>query len=136
VITVDTSVVVAAFARWHEDHDAARVAIEAAEAAVAHVLIETYSVLTRLPAPRRAPGELVVDFLTRHFSDDPLTLTGDEHVALLAEVARVRIGGGAVYDAVVGATARARSATLLSLDRRAARTYRVLGVPHEFLGHR
>lgn len=50
---------------------------------------------------------------------------------LLAELTAAGLGGGAVYDAVVAATARDHGATLLSRDRRAARVYDALGVRYE-----
>ena len=50
MITADTSVLVAGFASWHESHAAAREALRCARV-VAHSLVETYSVLTRLPPP-------------------------------------------------------------------------------------
>lgn len=133
MITVDTSVVVAAFARWHEQHEAARAAVDDADAVIAHVAVEAYSVLTRLPPPQRTEGSLVVAFLSHHFPGEPLALPAAEHHDLLAEAAQAQVGGGAVYDALVAATARSGSATLLSLDRPAAGTYRALGVDHRLL---
>jgi hypothetical protein len=54
LIAADTSLVVALFASWHEAHDAAREALPGEVRLPAHVLIESYSVLTRLPPPHRA----------------------------------------------------------------------------------
>lgn len=48
---VDTSLVVAAFASWHERHEAARRAMDGGVRLIEHCALETYSVLTRLPAP-------------------------------------------------------------------------------------
>lgn len=45
-----------------------------------------------------------------------------------------RITGGAVYDALVGFTAKLAGARLLSRDRRAERTYRAVGVDYELIG--
>ena len=47
---------------------------------------------------------------------------------LAAEAPRLGIAGGAIYDALVGATARAHGLLLLSRDRRAKPTYDLLGV--------
>ena len=63
----DTSLVVAAFASWHERHDAARHALDQGLRLIAHCAVETYSVLTRLPPPHRAPGALVRDFIRARF---------------------------------------------------------------------
>lgn len=52
---------------------------------------------------------------------------------MLSVMSASRIGGGAVYDALVAATAKATGAVLLSLDRRAERTYRMIGVDFEMI---
>ena len=48
---VDSSVVVAALIDWHPHHDIALRVLGKKPRIVAHALIESYSVLTRLPAP-------------------------------------------------------------------------------------
>jgi predicted nucleic acid-binding protein len=53
---------------------------------------------------------------------------------LVAELTRLGIAGGAVYDALVGAAARAHGLPLLSRDRRARATYEKLGIEVRFLG--
>lgn len=129
----DTSVVVAAFARWHEAHERASAAFQGRQRLVGHVALETLSVLTRMPADGRASAASVLEFLTRHFPDPPLTLDGDGHGGLLRRLAGGRIVGGAVYDALVAETARSAGATLLSLDTRAAPTYEAIGVEFRLL---
>ena len=52
--TADSSIAVAALLRDHPDHEAAARALAECDATIAHVASETYSVLTRLPAPHRA----------------------------------------------------------------------------------
>ncbi|MER3411087.1 MAG: VapC toxin family PIN domain ribonuclease, partial [Thermoleophilia bacterium] len=81
--TPDTSVVVAAFARWHEQHEAARAAVREAEALVAPVAVESFSVLTRLPPPHRASPEIVVAFLDHHFPRPFLLLDAEGFRRLL-----------------------------------------------------
>lgn len=49
MIAADTSVVVAAFASWHEGHESALVALARRPRLPGHVALESYSVLTRLP---------------------------------------------------------------------------------------
>ena len=51
----DTSLVVAAFAFWHEKHGPARSALDEGLGLVDHCALETYSVLTRLPPHRAVP---------------------------------------------------------------------------------
>ena len=131
--TPDTSVVVAAFARWHERHEEARGELPGAKALVGHVALEAYSVLTRLPAPRRTPPRLALDFLEHHFPGPALTLDAAGYPEVLAEASEHGIVGGAVYDAVVAATARRARATLVTLDVRAAATYRALGAEYRLI---
>ena len=134
MIAVDTSVVVAAFASWHEGHLRAVEALARKPRVPVHVLIETYSVLTRLPPPHRAPVDVVTDFLSQRFRAAPLTLPGRAHVQLLEMAAREGLAGGAIYDALIATTARHAGATLLTRDRRARAVYEQVGVRHEFLG--
>jgi predicted nucleic acid-binding protein len=131
MIAVDTSVAVAAALRWHEAHAAALAALpETKTTLLAQVGLETYSVLTRLPPPQRVPASLARDYLSQMFTLPPLTLTPEGYRGLLDLAAAEGITGGAVYDALVGATAREAGATLLTLDRRAAATYQLLRVDY------
>jgi len=98
------------------------------------VLIETYSVLTRLPPPHRAPADLVVTFLSERFPDSPLSLPGRGHGALLETASESGLAGGAIYDAIVAATALHVGATLLTRDRRALSVYERIGVRHKIVG--
>ncbi len=50
-----------------------------------------------------------------------------------SELRTLGIGGGAVYDALVGATAREHGLTLMTRDRRALETYRALDVRVELV---
>jgi predicted nucleic acid-binding protein len=128
-LTCDTSVLVASVAPWHPRHREALRAVEDVSALVPHVLVESYSVLTRLPDPHKlAPavvGELVVALAAAR---PVLTLTADQQVALLAECARTGVPGGAVYDALIAVTARHHDAMLVTLDARARSTYDRIGV--------
>lgn len=129
---VDTSVVVAAFAMWHEGHRAARRAIRREPSLPAHVALETYSVLTRLPPPHRVAPEPVHAFLRDRFSNI-ITLSRAGHRLLLARAEEHRISGGAVYDALVGATAVEAGVLLLTRDRRAIQTYELVGAAYELI---
>jgi predicted nucleic acid-binding protein len=50
------------------------------------------------------------------------------HEGLVEQVAAAGLASGAIYDALIAATASRAEATLLSRDRCAAATYEVLGV--------
>jgi predicted nucleic acid-binding protein len=52
---------------------------------------------------------------------------------VLKEMAEGGLAGGALYDGLVGATARQHKLSLVSCDRRAEPTYRLLGVEYELL---
>jgi len=133
VKAVDTSVVVAAFASWHEHHAIARKAMAGRPRLIAHAAVESYSVLTRLPPPHRAQPSIVHTFLTERFSDPLLTLSETGYQELLATVAANQILGGPTYDALIAFTAAEHDVTLISLDRRAIATYEAIGAAVEQL---
>jgi predicted nucleic acid-binding protein len=125
---VDTSVIVAAFASWHEKHALALEAIEEAPLLIEHCALETYSVLTRLPAPHRAPAELVREFLRERFPQPFLRLTARAYRSFVLQLPDHDAAGGSAYDALVAATAAQAGAILVSCDRRALPIYERYGV--------
>jgi predicted nucleic acid-binding protein len=131
--TPDSSVVIAAFASWNQNHEAAIEALGDARDLVAHAELESYSVLTRLPEPFRAEPTLVAEHLREDYPGKRMILPESERRALVARLARLSIAGGAVYDAMVAATAAHHGYRLLSCDRRAAATYDRLGVEVAYL---
>jgi len=70
MIAVDTSVVVAAFASWHEAHAQAAAVLVERPRLPAPVALEAYAVLTRMPPPHRAEASVVGEFLRRSFPRD------------------------------------------------------------------
>jgi predicted nucleic acid-binding protein len=131
VIAPDTSVLVAGFATWHEGHESSVRALNRGVHLIAHTVLETYSVLTRLPPPHRVGPVVVRTYLTHLSSSDYLTLDADSHRGLLGHLADHAVSGGATYDALVAFTAKAAGATLLTRDLRAAKTYKRLQVEFE-----
>ena len=125
---VDTSVVVAAFASWHAQHAIAQNVVDGKARLVAHCAVEAFSVLTPTAAPHRVAASLVRDFLVARFPEPYVVLPTDEYRALVPRLVELGINGGAAYDALVAATARAAGETLISCDRRAAQTYERVGV--------
>jgi predicted nucleic acid-binding protein len=89
MIAVDTSVVVAGFASWHQGHRSAAAALARAPRVPAHVLVEAS--------------------------------------------ARNDLAGGAIYDALIAATARHAGATLLTRDQRARSIYERMKVRYEIV---
>jgi hypothetical protein len=133
LLAADSSVAVAAFASWHAQHESANRALRDGTRLIAHAAVETYSVLTRLPAPHRAPAGIVRDYLSARFPEPYLFLDAVAYKALLAMLVDRRITGGAAYDALIAMTAAGAGARLLSCDVRAAATYERCGADMEFL---
>jgi predicted nucleic acid-binding protein len=114
VRAADTSLVVAAFASWHEWHDVARRALDVGLRLVEHCALETYSVLTRLPAPHRAGGDIVRDFIKARFSQPFLRLSAGAYREFLLGLPDREVAGGVAYDALVAATAAEHAAELFT----------------------
>jgi predicted nucleic acid-binding protein len=100
---------------------------------VAHAAMETYSVLTRLPPPHRAPPDLVHQFLAEEFPAQWLALRPQGYRALVRDLASAPVVGGAVYDALIAAVAASHKATLATCDRRAKATYDAVGAQVELI---
>lgn len=133
MIAVDSSVAIAAFGEWHALNAAACSVLDEGAAIPAHALIETYSVLTGFPPPHRASPGLVDEWLDSRFASvlDPPGAT--EKRALVRSMALHGRSGGAIYDALVGLTARMHGAVLVTADRRAAHSYEIVGAEVRFL---
>jgi predicted nucleic acid-binding protein len=128
VVFVDSSTAIALVVEDHEAHAATRAAVRDRRLGLAgHAWFETYSVLTRLPAGlRRSPAE-ALRLLAHNFPVSGF-LGEAESAGLGQELAGLRISGGAVYDALVGAAARQHRRLLVSGDARARPVYEALGV--------
>jgi predicted nucleic acid-binding protein len=132
VIVGDTSVVVAALVRSHAHHLPAVAALRGVSAAIGHTLVETYSVLTRLPEPHRVEPNLVVTALEQRF-DTVLQLDDETLRRVPGVLAAAGVRGGPTYDGVIALTASHHDATLLTLDERALMTYRACGASFRLL---
>ena len=129
----DTSLVVAAFASWHERHEAARRALDGGLRLIEHCAIETYSVLTRLPHPHRTSGEVVRDFLAARFPQPFLRLSAQAYQDFILGLPDHGVAGGAAYDALVAVTAADCGAELVTCDRRALPVYERYGLRTQLL---
>lgn len=118
---------IAAVCSWHDRHVVAVAGIERRLdrgerlAIAAHALVETYAVLTRLPAPHRlAPVDawaLVKENFVEHAT--VVTLDGRAHITILGRLATMGVGGERTYDAVIAASAgQAKVDTLLTFNPR------------------
>lgn len=133
VLLVDTSVALALSLRAHDHHEATFEALGERRLGLSgHAAFETFSVLSRLPAPARRTAATVARLLAANFPASRF-LSPEGSTALLAGLQNSGIAGGAIYDALVGATAAEHGLVLATRDRRALETYRRLGVAIEVL---
>jgi predicted nucleic acid-binding protein len=112
-VLLDTSGLVSAMLPDHIHHAQSRPWIERAKAGAfepviaGHSLVETYSVLTRLPRrPRITPADalqLIQQNVPPHATI--VALSGDDYLMLIAELSLTGVAGGAVYDAVIAKAA-------------------------------
>lgn len=132
-VLVDTSAALALVQRENPFHLAARARLLACRRGMAgHAAGELLSVLTRLPPPNRLSPTAALRLEEADFPESrflPVRATKD----LLRELAQAGLAGGAVYDGLVGAAARQHQLPLITCDRRAEPTYRMLGVNYELL---
>ena len=132
-VLLHTSAAVALSVADHEDHEATLDKLGGRRLGLSgHAVFETFSVLTRLPPPARRSPTTVTEIMSRNFPANRF-LSARAAAELAGRLAELGVAGGAVYDALVGATAVEHGLTLASRDRRAAETYRVLGVDVEML---
>lgn len=128
LVALDTSVAVPLLLASHQAHD--RVyewALSRQVVLCAHSLLETYSVLTRLPGDHRVSAEDAVRVMDTWFPE-PLMLSQAETVDIHRRLASAGVAGGAVYDGLVALTALENGVPLASRDRRAVNNYLSLGV--------
>jgi predicted nucleic acid-binding protein len=129
----DSSVAIAALLHDHPAHDSAADALAATETTIAHVALETYSVLTRLPAPSRADASTAAMALGVRLPATYVTLEASEYAQTPARLAAAGVSGGASYDGLIALAALEHDLELLTRDKRAERTYRALDVPYRLL---
>ena len=109
----DTSVIVAAVCTWHVHHSAAIAELDRrlgneAMIVAGQTLVETYAVLTRLPAPYRLSAADAQALISANFVEkaEIVALESVAYPALLKRAAASGIVGGQTYDAVVAECAR------------------------------
>lgn len=131
---VDSSIAIAAILADHEAHDSAEDALSRSATTIAHVAAETYSVLTRLPPPHRLDAVGAAAIVDARLPAAQVALSADGLGASnLERLAAAGISAGATYDGLIALTALEHDLELISRDRRAARSYRALGVRFELL---
>jgi predicted nucleic acid-binding protein len=131
--TADSSITIAAFVADHEARALAEDALKQCTTTIAHVAIETYSVLTRFPSPRRLTSADAAALVDTRLPAAYATLDASRCAKAPVQLAKAGVSGGATYDGLIALTALEHDLELLTRDRRAERTYRVLGVPYQLL---
>jgi predicted nucleic acid-binding protein len=137
MIVPDTSVLVAGFVSSHRFHGAATAALVEVRSGgrlIAHTTAETYAVLSGPGGVYRVEPGTVADYLDQFLDGSPpIQPPPAAYHEALHLLAKARSGGGAIYDALIALAARDAKATLVSLDRRAERTYGLCGVEAKLL---
>lgn len=132
-LTADTSAIVPSLLRWHELHEAAAAALLEVRQVPCHALVEAFSVLTRLPGQLALRPAQARQALLRAFPEEPLALNPAGHLTAIGRLVDAGIGGGRIYDAIVGTTAASAGARLITADRRALATYALVGAEVQLL---
>jgi predicted nucleic acid-binding protein len=130
----DSSVTIPALSKDHPAHEPAAEALAGCKTTIAHVALETYSVLTRLPPPHQADAPTTVKAIKERLPARYATLDATAHASAPARLAAAGISGGATYDGLIALTALEHDLELLTRDRRAGRSYRALGVRFTVVG--
>ena len=127
MIAVDTSVAVPLLVASHECHEQiAAWANGRTLTLCGHALMETYSVLTRLPGDARVSTADAVRLIDENFVE-PLVLPDGIARQAHHRCALAGVAGGATYDGVIALTAREHDVTLATRDARARPTYEAMG---------
>jgi predicted nucleic acid-binding protein len=135
LIAPDSSVLIPALASFHTAHEPSLAALSLEKPRlIAHVAFETVSVLTRMPDGQRVDSATAMAALERTFPEPWLALDATRQRSCLKRACAAGIRGGALYDALIAATALRHGVTLISADRRAGSSYEGMGASVSFLG--
>lgn len=131
---VDTSVAIPALDAGHAAHLSCLAVVRQHRPAVAgHAASEVYAVLTRMPGQLAVAAPVAAALIDRVFPT--VAFLGEvESNALRGRLGVLGITGGMVYDALVAEAARVNQRVLLTRDRRAVRTYDLIGADYLVVG--
>lgn len=131
---VDTSVAVPLLVSSHTAHSTVSAWARGRPLVLSgHALVETYSVLTRLPGDAKVSPRDAVALIDETFGD-AVVLDEAMYREIHRQLADRNIAGGAAYDGLVGAAARGQDLTLATRDARARGAYEAVGVRVELVG--
>lgn len=128
-VTCDTSVLVPALLPAHVGFEACREAAQRVTVIPAHVLLETFRVLTALPGVDRVPAAVAAAALEA-LPWETVQLEAAATLPLISALAAANRGSGAVYDAHIAATCAAHDLLLLTRDQRAVPVYELCGAEY------
>jgi predicted nucleic acid-binding protein len=129
----DSSVTIPALSRDHPARIPAAEALALCDTTIAHVAVETYSVLTRLPPPHQIDAASAARALSARLPSTYATLDADAYASAPSRLAAAGVSGGATYDGQIALTALEHDLEIITRDKRAERTYRALNVPYQLL---
>jgi predicted nucleic acid-binding protein len=129
----DSSITIAALLADHEARKLAEDALKRCTSTIAHVAIETYSVLTRLPPPHRLASADAAKLIDARLPSKYVTLSASAYSKAHTRLAAAGVSGGATYDGAIALAALAHDLEIVTRDKRAERTYRALNVPYQLL---
>ena len=117
----DSACMVASLSPWHQHYERAAAELERRHARgeqmviAAPTLVETYSVLTRLPRPRRLVPSMAIALIQDNFVErgSVISLESAAYLRLLQRAATDQIAGGRIYDAVIAACVRMAGADVV-----------------------
>jgi predicted nucleic acid-binding protein len=125
VTAIDTNVVVASLLSWHEFHDRAKAALAASRARGERlilplpVMIQAFSVMTRLPPPHGLPSRPARDAMRASFHDvaEVAAPDADSGWRLVDDAIALRVQGGGLYDfQILECAARAGAEHFVTFD--------------------
>jgi len=120
-IALDSSYLIALLCDWHANHHRTLRSYQhwhARDAQIVlpvHAILECYSVLTRIPAPYRLPSDIARQTIEESFARTSFVV-GVKAGGVwerIGNLARLGIGGGQVYDALIAWSAADAAATVL-----------------------
>ena len=132
-LTADTGAIVPSLVRWHPLHGPAAELLRGTRRVPAQALAQSFSLLTRLPAPYTLQAAQAHAVLLHAFPDEPISLDAAGLLEALQRLARAGLGGGRVYDALVAASAARAGLKLVSADRRALPRHALVGCEAQLL---
>lgn len=131
--TPHSSVLIPALQVGHPNREEARKVLSRRQLRITgHVALETFAAMSSAAyKPRTSPSAAAAAIAQLDAS--PLTLSPQGHVDLIEKAGERGLMGGAIHEALIAITAAQHGARLISRDKRAAATYKALGVDLEML---